>query len=51
MVQFKYGDDALDPAMIEGELQPIEFPRSLAHILVPDLFNNRRQSRPPKNSF
>jgi len=34
MVQFCYGDDGLDPAMIEGEMQPIEFYRNLAHAIA-----------------
>lgn len=34
MIQFKYGDDALDPAMIEGEIQPVDFSRELKHSMV-----------------
>lgn len=32
VVQFKYGDDALDPTNIEGSEQPVEFSRNLLHI-------------------
>jgi DNA-directed RNA polymerase III subunit RPC1 len=34
VVQFKYGDDGLDPAKIEGDKQPVEFYRSLKHIVA-----------------
>ncbi|TPX48240.1 DNA-directed RNA polymerase [Synchytrium endobioticum] len=34
VVQFKYGDDALDPVDIEAEDQPVEFTRNLAHTLA-----------------
>lgn len=34
VVQFRYGDDGLDPACLEGDAQPIEFERSLKHALV-----------------
>ncbi|KAJ3315902.1 hypothetical protein HDV04_000109 [Boothiomyces sp. JEL0838] len=34
MIQFKYGDDGLDPANIEGDNQPVEFTRNLKHILA-----------------
>ena len=34
VVQFRYGDDGLDPACLEGDAQPIEFQRSLKHALV-----------------
>jgi DNA-directed RNA polymerase III subunit RPC1 len=34
MVQFTYGDDGLDPVMIEGDQQPVEFSRTLDHILA-----------------
>ncbi|KAF8550261.1 beta and beta-prime subunits of DNA dependent RNA-polymerase [Imleria badia] len=33
VVQFRYGDDGLDPACLEGDAQPIEFQRSLKHAL------------------
>jgi DNA-directed RNA polymerase III subunit RPC1 len=32
LVQFKYGDDALDPTNIEGSDHPVEFSRNLMHI-------------------
>ncbi|KAI8805242.1 hypothetical protein BJ742DRAFT_821492 [Cladochytrium replicatum] len=31
VVQFTYGDDALDPTNIEGDNQPVEFERNLKH--------------------
>jgi DNA-directed RNA polymerase III subunit RPC1 len=31
VVQFKYGDDGLDPACLEGESSPVAFPRSWTH--------------------
>jgi DNA-directed RNA polymerase III subunit RPC1 len=31
IVQFKYGDDGLDPACMEGDDQPVNFPRNLMH--------------------
>ncbi|KAF9051133.1 beta and beta-prime subunits of DNA dependent RNA-polymerase [Hymenopellis radicata] len=31
IVQFKYGDDGLDPACLEGDTQPIEFARAWSH--------------------
>lgn len=34
VVQFRYGDDGLDPACLEGDAQPIELERSLQHALV-----------------
>jgi DNA-directed RNA polymerase III subunit RPC1 len=34
VVQFRYGDDGLDPACLEGDAQPIDFQRSLKHALV-----------------
>lgn len=34
VVQFKYGDDGLDPAMIEGDQQPVEFVRNLRHVIA-----------------
>ncbi|TDL29012.1 beta and beta-prime subunits of DNA dependent RNA-polymerase [Rickenella mellea] len=33
VVQFQYGDDALDPGCLEGDAQPIEFNRSWSHAL------------------
>lgn len=30
-MQFKFGDDGLDPACIEGAQQPVEFQRNLKH--------------------
>ena len=34
VVQFRYGDDGLDPACLEGDAQPIDMNRSLKHALV-----------------
>jgi len=34
VVQFRYGDDGLDPACLEGDAQPIDLDRSLGHALV-----------------
>ena len=34
VVQFKYGDDSLDPVNIEVDDQPVEFTRALAHTLA-----------------
>lgn len=34
VVQFKYGDDGLDPACLEGESSPVAFPRSWTHAKV-----------------
>ncbi|KAI0029671.1 beta and beta-prime subunits of DNA dependent RNA-polymerase [Vararia minispora EC-137] len=31
MVQFRFGDDGLDPACLEGDAQPIEFVRAWTH--------------------
>ncbi|GJE83969.1 beta and beta-prime subunits of DNA dependent RNA-polymerase [Phanerochaete sordida] len=31
IVQFRYGDDGLDPACLEGEAQPVEFLRTWSH--------------------
>ncbi|KAA1465897.1 beta and beta-prime subunits of DNA dependent RNA-polymerase [Dentipellis sp. KUC8613] len=31
VVQFRYGDDGLDPACLEGDAQPIEFVRAWSH--------------------
>ncbi|EIW82038.1 beta and beta-prime subunits of DNA dependent RNA-polymerase [Coniophora puteana RWD-64-598 SS2] len=31
VVQFRYGDDGLDPACLEGDAQPIDFDRSWSH--------------------
>ena len=31
VVQFTYGDDGLDPSFMEGDKQPVHFPRLLAH--------------------
>ncbi|KAI0268359.1 beta and beta-prime subunits of DNA dependent RNA-polymerase [Gloeopeniophorella convolvens] len=31
VVQFRYGDDGLDPACLEGDAQPIEFARAWRH--------------------
>lgn len=35
VVQFRYGDDGLDPACLEGDARPVEFERSWKHALVP----------------
>src|SRR6267154_2875379 len=57
VVQFRYGDDGLDPACLEGDAQPVEFERTWTHALVrtekvlhimqePQLFTgNRKPSR------
>jgi DNA-directed RNA polymerase III subunit RPC1 len=34
IVQFRYGDDGLDPACLEDEIQPIEFVRAWSHASV-----------------
>jgi DNA-directed RNA polymerase III subunit RPC1 len=34
VVQFRYGDDGLDPACLEGDAQPVEFERTWTHALV-----------------
>ncbi|KAG2125902.1 hypothetical protein BD769DRAFT_1736203 [Suillus cothurnatus] len=39
VVQFRYGDDGLDPACLEGDAQPVEFERAWTHALA---IGNRR---------
>lgn len=34
VVQFRYGDDGLDPACLEGDAQPIDLDRTWKHVLV-----------------
>jgi DNA-directed RNA polymerase III subunit RPC1 len=34
VVQFRFGDDGLDPACLEGDAQPIEFVRAWSHATV-----------------
>ena len=34
VVQFTYGGDGLDPAAMEGQDIPVEFPRVLQHVKV-----------------
>ena len=34
VVQFRYGDDGLDPACLEGDAQPVEFVRLWRHANV-----------------
>ncbi|KAI9105948.1 hypothetical protein DFS34DRAFT_656655 [Phlyctochytrium arcticum] len=34
VVQFRFGDDGLDPANIEGADQPVEFTRNMSHCLA-----------------
>jgi hypothetical protein len=34
VVQFRFGDDGLDPACLEGDGQPVDFARSWTHALV-----------------
>ena len=34
VVQFRYGDDGLDPGCLEGDAQPVEFIRSWSHAQV-----------------
>ncbi|KAJ3513331.1 hypothetical protein NLJ89_g3010 [Agrocybe chaxingu] len=41
VVQFRYGDDGLDPACLEGDAQPIDLTRSLSHALA----SGRREGR------
>jgi DNA-directed RNA polymerase III subunit RPC1 len=38
IVQFRYGDDGLDPACLEGDAQPIDMERSWTHALVSSFF-------------
>ena len=38
VVQFRYGDDGLDPACLEGDAQPIGFDRAWSRALVSLLF-------------
>ena len=37
VVQFRYGDDGLDPACLEGDAQPIDFERAWVHSAVRSL--------------
>lgn len=34
VVQFRYGDDGLDPACLEGDAQPVEYTRAWRHACV-----------------
>lgn len=34
VVQFRYGDDGLDPACLEGDAQPVEYARAWSHATV-----------------
>lgn len=34
VVQFRYGDDGLDPACLEGDAQPVEYERAWIHACV-----------------
>lgn len=34
VVQFRYGDDGLDPACLEGDSQPVEYLRAWNHACV-----------------
>jgi DNA-directed RNA polymerase III subunit RPC1 len=34
VVQFRYGDDALDPIDMEGEEKPIDFDKAMSYVLV-----------------
>ena len=36
IVQFKYGGDGLDPAVMEGKDKPVEFQRVMEHVKVRD---------------
>lgn len=38
VVQFRYGDDGLDPGCLEGDAQPVELNRSWSHALVSKMF-------------
>lgn len=42
VVQFRYGDDGLDPACLEGDAQPVEYLRAWSHASV---------SSPPRQSM
>ncbi|KAJ3018797.1 hypothetical protein HKX48_002614 [Thoreauomyces humboldtii] len=44
LVQFKFGDDGLDPASIEGATQPVDFPRNLRNAQA-QLGHQRNQRR------
>jgi len=48
VVQFTYGDDGLDPASMEGDDRPIEFPRVLKHILNTEPDEARNMLSPPQ---
>ena len=37
VVQFRYGDDGLDPACLEGDAQPVEYQRAWSHASVHSL--------------
>ncbi|PPQ79563.1 hypothetical protein CVT25_003445 [Psilocybe cyanescens] len=41
VVQFRYGDDGLDPACLEGDPQPLDLDRSLSRVLA----SGRREGR------
>ncbi|KAJ3036140.1 hypothetical protein HDV00_003052 [Rhizophlyctis rosea] len=43
VVQFTYGDDALDPASMEGENKPVVFQRNLQHCMA--LYNHPEDER------
>lgn len=34
IVQFKYGGDGLDPAVMEGKDKPVDFSRVMQHVKV-----------------
>ena len=34
IVQFKYGGDGLDPAVMEGKDKPVDFARVMQHVKV-----------------
>jgi DNA-directed RNA polymerase III subunit RPC1 len=43
MVQFKYGDDGLDPASIEGAEKPVAFERNLSHAIQTNFYEENKE--------
>ena len=43
MVQFKYGDDGLDPASIEGSEKPVAFERNLSHAIQTNFYEENKK--------
>lgn len=50
VVQFRYGDDGLDPACLEGDAQPIDLGRAWMHISVRYTFWSHEHTDPPQAS-